>query len=156
MDPKKSLRALRSLAIFEAIKGLLGLALGVGFLGMINHHTAHALTKFAGFLYLNPARDYPKIFARFEAKFDHPKLFALGALTFGAVRFAEAYGLWSGRRWAEWLALISSALILPIEIYEFCLGSWKAGTIFIVNVAIVLFLIAQLRQRTPPVPTDQD
>jgi uncharacterized membrane protein (DUF2068 family) len=34
------------------------------------------------------------------------------------VRFIEAYGLWHRRRWAEWLALLSTGMYLPWELVE--------------------------------------
>ncbi len=41
-----------------------------------------------------------------------------GTLVYSAIRFAEATGLWLEKQWAEWFALISGCLYLPIEIYE--------------------------------------
>ena len=44
------------------------------------------------------------------------------ALTYSAIRFTEAYGLWRERRWAEWLSAVSGAIYLPFEIYELAGG----------------------------------
>ena len=58
----------------------------------------------------------------------------------------EAIGLWRGRRWAEYLTFIATALLLPLEIYE--LGrkatALKALT-FVINLAIAVYLIAAKR-----------
>ena len=35
------------------------------------------------------------------------------------IRLVEAYGLWQGKHWAEWLAVISAGLYLPLEIQHF-------------------------------------
>ena len=44
-------------------------------------------------------------------------IFAIFALAYSAIRFLEAYGLWLQKNWAQWLALISGGLYLPLEIY---------------------------------------
>jgi len=38
---------------------------------------------------------------------------ALAAMLYAAVRFAEAYGLWHGRSWAEWFAILTGGYIFP-------------------------------------------
>src|SRR5258706_8097333 len=43
---------------------------------------------------------------------------ALLALLYAMIRFAEAYGLWHERAWAEWFALVSGCLYLPLEVLE--------------------------------------
>jgi uncharacterized membrane protein (DUF2068 family) len=50
---------------------------------------------------------------------DHTlRLLALAALLYSAMRFAEAYGLWRKRNWAEWFAILSGGVYLPVEIWE--------------------------------------
>lgn len=57
------------------------------------------------------------------------------------VRFVEAYGLWRERRWAEWLAIVSGGIYLPIEIWELSQGiTWPRLLLFSVNFAIVAYL----------------
>jgi uncharacterized membrane protein (DUF2068 family) len=43
---------------------------------------------------------------------------AIGALVDATVRSIEALGLWRGREWAQWFALLSGALYLPGEPYS--------------------------------------
>jgi uncharacterized membrane protein (DUF2068 family) len=45
-------------------------------------------------------------------------LLASGAFAYAVVRGVEAYGHCRLRAWAEWLAILSGAIYLPIEIYE--------------------------------------
>jgi uncharacterized membrane protein (DUF2068 family) len=71
------------------------------------------------------------------------QLWALAALaaTYAAVRFAEAYGLWLGRRWAEWLAALSSGIYVPVEIYELSrsVTAIKLGAL-ILNACVVAYM----------------
>jgi uncharacterized membrane protein (DUF2068 family) len=67
------------------------------------------------------------------------------------VRFAEAYGLWHERRWAEWLAAISGGVYVPIEIFELAHKiTWiRVGALALnlVVVAYMVWLLTESRRR---------
>ena len=69
-----------------------------------------------------------------------------GTILYSIIRFAEATGLWLEKQWAEWFALISGSLYLPIEIYELAHHATpiKWG-VFATNVLIVAYLAWLLR-----------
>ena len=69
-------------------------------------------------------------------------LFAVVALVYAAVEGIEAVGLWYQKRWAEYLTLIVTASLLPIEFYEVVhhLTPFKIVAI-IVNLAVVIYLL---------------
>lgn len=63
------------------------------------------------------------------------------AAIYGLVRFVEAYGLWGGRRWAEWFAAVSGGVYVPFEIYELSESvNWLSAGALAVNVLIVGFV----------------
>src|SRR3954463_14925956 len=69
-------------------------------------------------------------------------LFAAIALIYAAVEGLEAVGLWWGRRWAEYLTLIVTASLLPVEVYELSHHVTPFKIIaFILNVAVVAYLL---------------
>ncbi len=78
-------------------------------------------------------------------------MLAAFALGYATLRLAEAYGLWHGRRWAEWIAVASGSLYIPLEIYALSHHvSWlRAGTL-IANVAIVAYIGFTLWRRSLP------
>jgi len=54
----------------------------------------------------------------------------------------EAVGLWRGRRWAEYLTFIATALLLPLEIYEIVhRPTVLKGVTLAINLAVVLYLV---------------
>lgn len=64
------------------------------------------------------------------------------ALVYAGIRGVEAYGLWLGKRWAEWLAVASGGFYVPAEVYEIVQGvAWTKILLLIVNVCIVAYLI---------------
>jgi uncharacterized membrane protein (DUF2068 family) len=54
----------------------------------------------------------------------------------------EAVGLWTGRRWAEYLTFVATSLLLPLEVYEISRRPTALKAIaLVVNLAIVVYLI---------------
>ncbi len=64
------------------------------------------------------------------------------------MRFAEAYGLWHERAWAQWLGVWSGAIYIPVELYEAARHpTWIHIGVAVANVAIVAYLAASLARR---------
>jgi len=66
-------------------------------------------------------------------------------LVYALVRFAESYGLWLERRWAEWLAALSGGIYVPVEVYELARHvTWIRLGALLVNLAVVAYMCAVL------------
>jgi uncharacterized membrane protein (DUF2068 family) len=73
-------------------------------------------------------------------------LFAVVALVYAIVEGVEAVGLWYGRRWAEYLTLIVTASLLPLEVYELAHHTTVFKVLaFVLNVAVVVYLLLAKR-----------
>ena len=73
---------------------------------------------------------------------DHVRNLALLALSFGLIEAVEAVGLWLEARWAEYLTVVATASLLPLEVVELAHHVTILKVIgFIVNVAVVLYLV---------------
>src|SRR4051812_15889690 len=61
---------------------------------------------------------------------------------YAVIELIEAFGLWWGKRWAEYLTLIVTASLLPLEIYELSerFSVLKVITM-IINIAVVVYLL---------------
>ena len=134
---------LRGVAVFELFKGVLFLIIGLSALFLIHRDVDQAAENIVRLLHLDPAWHYSKLFIYESAKVTDTRLrlVALVSLTLAAIRFVEGYGLWHERAWAEWLAVVSAMVYIPIELRHFYnYPTRAAGVIFLVNVAIVLYL----------------
>jgi hypothetical protein len=72
------------------------------------------------------------------------RLHLIGTLlaAYAVLQAVEAVGLWLGRRWAEYLTLIATSALLPLEIYELTRGVTPLKVIaLVVNIAIVVYLL---------------
>jgi uncharacterized membrane protein (DUF2068 family) len=128
MNTQKNLIAkhfgLRGIAVFEAGKGLLAVMLGIWLLSLVHkdlqnvaEHLLHFLHKV---FHLHPDGRVARSIVRGARNLTpgNLHLWIAGTLAYSVIRFVEAGGLWLERSWAEWFALISGGLYIPIEIYE--------------------------------------
>jgi uncharacterized membrane protein (DUF2068 family) len=144
-----SVGGVRVVAMVEAAKGALILLAGFGLLALVHRQAQEVAEELVGHLHLNPASRYPRIFIDLAGHLIDSRLWMLAslAMAYATLRFIEAYGLWRERRWAEWLAVASGAIYIPIELYELLAGvsPLKAIT-FAVNVGVVAYMSAVLRR----------
>ena len=140
------------MALFEALKGAIVLIAGFGLAGLVHRDAELAAEQLIGRLHLNPAKKFPRVFLELAANASDSQLWGLAALAlaYALLRFTEAYGLWFGRRWAEWIAAVSDAIYVPVEIYELARGvSWiKAGALLL-NAAVVAYMCYVLWRGAP-------
>jgi uncharacterized membrane protein (DUF2068 family) len=73
-------------------------------------------------------------------------LIAAGLLGYGLLQIVEGIGLWSLKRWGEYVAVVGTTLFIPLEIYEITeKATWLKVVVLIINVAAVLYLLLSKR-----------
>ena len=136
---------LRSVAILELAKGLLVLLVGLGLLSLLRSgRDVESLAKsLLGVLHFNRHHRLSEVFLNAARLGDANFIaVAIAAGMYSAMRFVESYGLWKQRVWAEWLALISGASYLPLEIYGLSRrASVTKWALLLLNLMIVLYMV---------------
>jgi uncharacterized membrane protein (DUF2068 family) len=140
LEHRRRLQALRSVSLLEFAKGVAVLAAAISLYWLDPSDVADA---FLSFLHVNPDHHLARWLMGLADRLSDIAEWQIlvGACSYSGLRFAEAYGLWKARAWAEWIALISGAIYLPFEIRLLA----HRVTLFhvavlIVNIAIVLFM----------------
>ena len=136
-------KGIRAIAIYEAVKGLIGLLAGFGLLSLINRDITNFAEDLIGFLHLNSEGRLANRIVETVIKLNpaNIKIFFAIALVYATKQFVEAYGLWRLRPWAEWIAILSGVIYIPVEIYELIhKPTFTRAAILILNIAIVLYL----------------
>ncbi len=135
----------RGVALLECAKGCAVLLIGSGIAAALHHN--HDLEDIAStLLYALHIRNHHHLSAIFLRAVDRLEntnlvMVAVAAALYSLLRFIEAYGLWNGRAWAEWFALISGAVYLPLEIYELTRRATPIRFgILVVNIIIVAYM----------------
>ena len=134
---------LRTVALVEATKGLLVLGVGAGLFSLVHRDVEAIAEHIVKVFHLNPASHTPRVFLDLAEHLTSSRLqlFALGAAAYASLHLVEAYGLWRGRRWAQWLTVVAGGIYIPVELYEL----WKSVTwpklgLLAVNLVIVAYL----------------
>ena len=142
--------AIKTVALFEAFKGLLVLAAASGLLSLL-HRDVHAVaSELITHLHLNPASQYPRIFLDAASGVHGATVLwlAAGAAVYALVRLVEAWGLYAGKAWAEVLAAVSGAIYVPWELVELLRRpSWHGGLLLSINLLVVALMLAALLKR---------
>jgi uncharacterized membrane protein (DUF2068 family) len=144
----KMIRVLKIVALFETFKGLLGLFAGVAVFFMTHQNIQLTAGKLVRQLHLNPEHTFSKIIIEAAANLTDNRIrfLVFFALLYAFMRFVEAYGLWFARRWAEWFALISGCVYLPIELFELAKGfTWLKIGLIVINLVVVLYMAFVLK-----------
>ena len=139
----KAKTGLKSIALFEAGKGLLVLLTALAAFRYIHSDWQLMAEHVVAHFHMDPARRYPRILLALSKDMTEPRLLALafGALFYVALRWVEAYGLWFGKNWAAMLGIISAGLYLPFEIIELVYRpSILAALVLSSNIVIIYVL----------------
>lgn len=148
--PDAHRRALHAIALFEAIKGLAALAAGLGLLGLLHYDVRRLALALLWRFHLDPEMHYPELLLHYADLLNGINLRTMApvAIAYIAVRWLEAYGLWKEKAWAEWLAALSGALYIPLEVAHLVHrpGLINAG-VLLANIGIVCFMAFQLWRR---------
>ena len=76
------------------------------------------------------------------------ELSALGA-AYAALFLTEGTGLLFRKRWAEWLTIIATSSLMPLELYELARKFTAVRLVaLLINAAVVLYLIYLVRQKS--------
>lgn len=77
----------------------------------------------------------------FIGSFNHITLLALAALAYACLEATEGIGLAMQRRWAEYLTVIATGILIPYEVYEVAhhASLFKVGALAL-NLAVVGYL----------------
>jgi uncharacterized membrane protein (DUF2068 family) len=139
---------LRAVASFEFSKGILVLLIGLSALLLVHKDAWVIAESLLALLHISTDRHSAQLFLDFADNLTDARLWAAAqlAFTYSFLRFAEAYGLWRQRIWAEWLAFVSGTLFVPLEIRELMRGiTLVRSVMFVANLGIVLYMFYLLR-----------
>ena len=145
-------RALRAIAAFKLFKALALFVVAVASFDLVRWSQLHAFARWIDGLPVRHGHELLTSFLDELFQLGPRKFIAIGtaACAYAALFLVEAWGLWRGKRWAEYLTLIATASLIPFELYEIVqrITALRIGAI-VVNVAILVYLIVLLRQERP-------
>jgi uncharacterized membrane protein (DUF2068 family) len=135
---------LRTIAVYKLVKVLLLVALA---LGEVRLRDASLTDKLLVWVSARPhglEHDVVTHLIQWLSGLTTSRMHTLRIVTmaYAAVFATEGIGLWMQKRWAEWLTVIITASLIPLEVWEMIFRpSIGIGAVLVANSAIVIYLV---------------
>lgn len=136
------------IGLFKLTKAVLLIAAGIGALKLLHKDVGDTVMHWVNVLRVDPDNRYihrllAKIFAVTPKQL---KELSVGTFFYAALLLTEGVGLVLRKHWAEYFTVISTAALLPLEVYELIHRFTAAKVaVLVVNLAIVWYLVIRLR-----------
>src|SRR5579863_5628112 len=139
---------LRVISVFKLLKAALLIVVGISALRLIHTDVGSWLTEWVLRFGLDPGGRHVGRFLLKAAQLTPNRLKEVGAgsLVYSALFLTEGVGLWMLKRWAEWLTVIITASLIPLEIYEIYRHLTAVRVLLLlINVGVVAYLVHSIR-----------
>jgi uncharacterized membrane protein (DUF2068 family) len=140
---------LRIIATFKLVTALLLAAAALGIFRLIGKDIGDVMEHLVLRMHLDPENHVVSRVLEWMDALDikHLKVIEIAALFYATLYTLEGVGLWLGKHWAEYLVVIATGSLLPLEIYEIAMKMTALRfSVLGINVVIVIYLIRQLRR----------
>ena len=141
------------IALFKLTKGILLLVAAIGAFRLLHRDVAETINHWVDILRVDPDNRYiHKLLARVLAVTPAQlKAVSAGTFIYAGLLLTEGTGLLLHKRWAEYFTIITTAGLIPLEIYEIVHHLTAAKIwVLIINVAIVVYLIVHVNSGARP------
>jgi uncharacterized membrane protein (DUF2068 family) len=140
---------LKIIGIWKLLTALLLAAAGFGILHLLGHQVRGDISQFITQLHLDPEKGMIHSAIAKITGINPGKLKKIGVGTFfyAALHAVEGIGLLFAMHWAEYLTILATGSLIPIEVYEVIMKLTAMRVLVLAgNIAIVVYLIGRLRR----------
>ncbi len=123
-------------------------AVGIGLLHLLHKDVEETTLHWINMLRIDPDNHYVhRGLARvFRVTPKQLKELSVGTFLYAALFLTEGTGLMLRKRWAEYFTIITTASLIPLEIYELFKHFTSVKLLVLaINVAIVIYLVKRVR-----------
>jgi uncharacterized membrane protein (DUF2068 family) len=141
--PPPRFNILRTIAVYKLIKVLLLVALAFGEVRLRDSSLTDKLLIWASARPHGIEHDVVNHLIQWLSGLTSSRMHALRIVTlaYAAVFATEGIGLWMQKRWAEWLTVIITASLIPLEVWELVhRPNFGIAAVLVANSAIVAYL----------------
>ena len=141
--PASRFNILRTIAVYKLIKVLLLVALALGEVRLRDSSLTDKLLIWASARPHGLEHDVVTRLIQWLSGLTTSRMHALRIVTlaYAAVFATEGIGLWMQKPWAEWLTVIITASLIPLEVWELVhRPSFGIAAVLVANSAIVAYL----------------
>jgi uncharacterized membrane protein (DUF2068 family) len=148
--PTRSSPVLLLIGLFKLLKAVLLVIVGIGAARLLHKDVAGTVQHWTRLLRVDPDNRYIHGLLVRILRVSPRQLaeLSIGTFFYAGLFATEGVGLLLRKRWAEYFTIITTGLLLPLEIYE--LGHRFTATklvVLVVNALIVWYLVRRVRSR---------
>jgi uncharacterized membrane protein (DUF2068 family) len=136
------------IGVFKLVKGILLVAVGVGALKLLHKDVAAVVDHWVEVLRVDPDNRFIHRVLTKVLSVSPKQLreLSVGTFFYASLLLTEGIGLLMRKHWAEYFTVITTAALIPLEVYEVSrrISAARIGVLAI-NIAIVWYLAARLR-----------
>ena len=126
------------------------MVIAVGVLHLVHRDVRHAVTQIINLVRVDPENRYLAALLAKLGLVDDRRLKELSGLaaTYGALFLTEGLGLLFRKRWAQYLTVIATGSLIPLEAYEIFRHCTPSRIVLLLgNLAIVVYLALEIRRK---------
>jgi len=139
------------IALFKLFKAALLIVVGLGALKLLHKDLSTTALHWAQVLHMDPENRYiHRILARvFRVTPKQLKELSVGTFIYAGLFLTEGLGLLLRKHWAEYFVIVTTSLLVPLEIYELVRHFTVVKlAVLVINVLIVWYLVVRVRSRS--------
>jgi uncharacterized membrane protein (DUF2068 family) len=137
------------IAAYKLLKAVAAIFFATVSLRLINRNLTLLALEWMERLEIRSQGRFAAYVLKHVARIDTHRLHLIAALLFfyTLIYATEGIGLFYKKRWAEWLTVVQTGVLLPWEIYEIVLHrNLTRFFIFLANLAVVFYLVWRIRR----------
>jgi uncharacterized membrane protein (DUF2068 family) len=145
----KKHRGLMAIAALKFVNGFGLLAIGLGALHYLHGDIEKDFAHWMELLRADPHNRYLLWLVEKLSNVDEHRLrqLSVGTFFYSTLFLLEGTGLALAKRWAEYLTIITTASLMPLELYELYVRlTWPRGVVLVVNIVVVAYLVVELKR----------
>jgi len=145
----KKHRGLMAIAALKFVNGIGLLAIGLGALHYLHGDIEKDFAHWMELLRADPHNRYLLWLVEKLSNVDDHRLrqLSVGTFFYSALFLVEGTGLALAKRWAEYLTIVTTASLMPLEMYEIYIHpTWPRVVVLVVNIVVVGYLVRELRR----------
>ena len=145
----KKHRGLMAIAALKFVNGFGLLAIGLGALHYLHGDIENDVAHWMELLRADPHNRYLLWLLEKLSNVDDRQLrqLSVGTFFYSALFLLEGTGLAMAKRWAEYLTIVTTASLMPLEMYEIYVRTTVPRVVvLVVNIVVVWYLVVELKR----------
>jgi uncharacterized membrane protein (DUF2068 family) len=141
------------IGVFKLFKCVMLLIVATVTLRLAHGNMLDLLSRWATLLRVDPDNRFVHHVVAALFRTDPRKLdyLAVGTLLYAAIFGTEGIGLLLRKRWAEYFTIVSTSLLIPLEVYELVHRATAVKVVVLaLNLVIIAYLIYRVRRSAQP------